>query len=146
MHSAYHYAMQCYNDQSPSPILKLLLKCHVEGYTRIPDGDTALHYAAHMVDVEIVHLLLAKGASVFSSDANGFKPLHYAAGVVTSAFHDSNDVLDARMKAIGLLLNKGAQISGNTNCREYTALDYALRSCHSTIISFLRLKQEEEPA
>lgn len=56
--------MQCYNDQSPSPILKLLLKCHVEGYTRIPDGDTALHYAAHMVDVEIVHLLLAKGASV----------------------------------------------------------------------------------
>lgn len=142
-HSAYHYAMQCSNNQSPSPILKLLLRSRVEGNTRITDGDNALHHAAHMADVEIVQLLLAKGASVSTPDVNGFKPLHYAAGAGLVAPYDKDGVLKSRMEVIELLLEKGARISDDTNCREHTALDCAIRSCHRDIISFLRLKQEE---
>lgn len=93
-----------------------------------------------MADVEIVQLLLAKGASVFTPDVNGFKPLHYAAGVVPSALYDNDDVLKSRIRVIELLLEHGAQISDITNNRGYTALECAIRSCHRDIIPFLRLK------
>jgi len=106
MHSAYHYAVQCYNYQSLSPVLKLLLRFRVEGKNRIPDGVAALRYSFAMADVGTVQLLLAKGASVFTSDTNGIKLLHYAAGLVAPALYNSY-VLQARMEIIELLLHRG---------------------------------------
>ena len=45
---------------------------------RLESGDTLLHNAASNLDIEIVRLLIARGADVNAVGAHGYTPLHHA--------------------------------------------------------------------
>ncbi|OJJ84149.1 ankyrin repeat domain-containing protein [Aspergillus glaucus CBS 516.65] len=126
-------------------VLKELLKSRVGAEGRTFDRRTALHYAAHLGNEEIVRLLLANGANASAKDITGFRPLHSAAGAWAAYFECRKDLVENRLRIIGLLLEKGAQVS-NTNVFGWNALDYArcLRNVgnHWRIVSLLEQKQD----
>ncbi|KAL8706775.1 MAG: hypothetical protein Q9201_000201 [Fulgogasparrea decipioides] len=77
-------------------------------------GHAALHKAAQSGNVTAIHFLLAHGAKVDLSNAEGETPLHEAA-------------FWAHPKAIEALLNAGADISLPTGDDDYTALHNVLK-------------------
>ncbi|KAK3238939.1 hypothetical protein CYMTET_51096 [Cymbomonas tetramitiformis] len=81
---------------------------------RNEDGVTPLHLAAATGHLEILRVLLGKGASVYTTDNDGCTPLHFAAGV-------------GLVPCIDLLLKSNSPMQ-NRNMYHETALDVAWRA------------------
>jgi ankyrin repeat protein len=64
-------------------------------------GYTPLHLAAKQERMDVIELLIAKGAKVNSQDNDGWMPLHFAA-------------LKGHMNVVQLLLTKGAEVNAET--------------------------------
>ncbi|MCX6877442.1 MAG: ankyrin repeat domain-containing protein [Verrucomicrobia bacterium] len=80
-------------------IAELLLAGGVDLQARDCEGQTALHWAAISGNVEVLGLLISKGAEVDAKDTlNGRTPLHHA-------------VNSADAKTVAILLDKGADIT-----------------------------------
>ena len=97
----------------------------------------------HIVDVEIVQLLLAMGASVFTPDTNDSGRCI----MLCVWYHQLFIIVMMCFRVVWMLSscywNRGPWFRIIlTNHRGYTAFECAIRSCHSDIVYFLRLKQE----
>src|SRR5436309_2699897 len=60
------------------PGLRALLQQKADVNTAQPDGATALHWAVHFDDVEMVQLLIGAGANVKAANRFGVTPLSLA--------------------------------------------------------------------
>ncbi len=76
------------------------------------NGWTALHYAVQQGRVEMVKLLLDKGASIDDEGRNGWTDLQFA-------------VFKGYIEIISILLDKGAKVSACEKTSGMTALHYA---------------------
>lgn len=95
-------------------------------------SNTALHAAiAGERNVEVIKLLLSRGAKTTVYDSNGHTCLHSA------AFHDDN------VEIIGLLLEHGADANGKPEGGE-TPLAVALRQGNYTVAELLRRSGAQE--
>ncbi|PCJ52603.1 MAG: hypothetical protein COA79_23650 [Planctomycetota bacterium] len=92
--------------------------------TKDAKGRFPIHLAVKNKRIEVIELLLAKGADIESQDINKKTPLHYAAegGI---------------MEAIELLLAKGADLKSKDKLNE-TAFDLASKHNHKQISFLLR--------
>jgi ankyrin repeat protein len=86
-------------------------------------GDTILHKAVSLGNVEIIEYLLTKGANVNSRDNSDIRPLHQAARL------GSADVA-------GLLISRGADVNA-IDFQGQTALHLATRNGHSNLVVML---------
>ncbi|XP_008216084.1 ankyrin-1-like [Nasonia vitripennis] len=61
-------------------VVKILLEkgCRIQRVPRIDNSDTSLHYAVKWSDLELIELLLDKGACISEVDENGETPLCFA--------------------------------------------------------------------
>ncbi|MFD0710903.1 ankyrin repeat domain-containing protein [Paenibacillus sp. GCM10027626] len=88
-------------------------------------SNTALHAAiAGKRDIEVIRLLLERGANTNLYDSNGHTCLH------TAAYHNSNEAI------IRLLLEHGAELNGRSGGGE-TALAVALEQGNECIVELL---------
>jgi ankyrin len=110
-----------------------------------PDGTTALHWAAHHNDLELVRRLIAAGANVNARNSYGATPMSEAAtvaspaliaalleagGDVESANADGQTALmivarTSQVEAARLLLKRGANVNAVEKWRGQTALMWA---------------------
>lgn len=127
----------------------------------MPDGSTALHWAAESDDLETVDLLLRAGANPKAQDRYGFTPLYFAATngsapvirKLLDAGADPN-AADAQMEtalmtaaragsrassldAMKALLQKGAAVNAKDAVTGQTALMWAVRSNHPDEVQLL---------
>src|SRR5438876_6866558 len=58
--------------------VKSLLQQKADVNAALPDGATALHWAANADDLDTVSLLIQAGANVKAKDRYGFTPLYFA--------------------------------------------------------------------
>src|SRR5436190_19652625 len=61
-----------------SAAVRALLQQKADVNATLPDGTTALHWAAHSDDVDMVGSLLGAAANVAVKDRHGFTPLYFA--------------------------------------------------------------------
>ncbi|CAN0541743.1 unnamed protein product, partial [Scytosiphon promiscuus] len=80
-----------------------------------PSGNTALHRAVSLSQVDAIDVLLRSGASVDARDSLGRTPLHHAAGRLA-------------YEAVGALLGPGATSVDAVDTRGDTALHRAARA------------------
>ena len=134
-----------------------LLKQHVDVNTPQPDGATALHWATHWDDLDMVDLLIRAGANVNAVNELGVPPLSLActnrnaamterllgAGahpdaalltgetvLMTAARTGSVDVVKA-------LLAHGAPVNATERLRGQTALMWAVAESHPDVVDIL---------
>lgn len=123
----------------------------------MPDGSTALHWAAASDDLETVDLLLRAGANPKAQDRYGFTPLYFAAAngsapVIRKLLEAGADpnAADAQketalmtaaragsLDAIKALLQKGAAVNAKDGVTGETALMWAARSNHPDEVQLL---------
>jgi ankyrin repeat protein len=114
----------------------------------LPDGATALHWAANADDLDTVSLLIQAGANVKAKDRYGFTPLYYAA--TNGSAEVIRKLLDAgadpnaadsggetplmtatrsgSIDAVKALLQHGADVKAKDTVTQQTALMWAVRS------------------
>ncbi|MGE0392545.1 MAG: ankyrin repeat domain-containing protein [Vicinamibacterales bacterium] len=130
--------------------LAALIKQRVPVNTALPDGSTALHWAAHYDAADQVDLLLGAGATVDATNDYGVMPLYLAAtngsaAVIerllkagaspNAALPTGETVLMAaartgRPAALAALLAKGAEPNGRQASKGQTALMWAAAEGH----------------
>jgi ankyrin repeat protein len=89
-------------------------------------SNTALHAAiAGKRSLEVIQLLLGRGAQTNIGDSNGHTSLH------TAAFHDDNEAI------IRLLIEHGAKVDALSGAGE-TALSIAVRQGNHNVAELLR--------
>ena len=89
-------------------------------------GATPLHFATNYGQLEIVELLISKGADVNAKDHVSITPLH-----LVPIFHNH------QLKIAGLLIAKGANVNAKSDVDE-TPLDWAVDNAHKEIADLLR--------
>ncbi|HSP66327.1 MAG TPA: ankyrin repeat domain-containing protein, partial [Bryobacteraceae bacterium] len=114
----------------------------------LPDGATALHWAANEDDLDTVSLLIQAGANVKAKDRYGFTPLYFAAtngsaavirrlldaGADPNAADASGETAlmtatrSGSIEAVKALLQHGADVKAKDTVTQQTALMWAVRS------------------
>jgi ankyrin repeat protein len=82
-----------------------------------------LHFAAEYGHVEVVKILLEKGANIGAQNQNGYTPLHFAAEY-------------GHVEVVKILLEKGANIEAQ-NQNAYTTLHFAAEKGNFAVIKIL---------
>ena len=123
----------------------------------MPDGSTALHWAAESDDLETAALLLRAGADPKAQDRYGFTPLYYAAtngsapmvrklldaGADPNAADGQKETVlmtaarAGSLDAMKALLQKGAAVNAKDAVTGQTALMWAVRSNHADEVGLL---------
>jgi len=122
------------------------------------DGTTALHWAAHWNDVEMVRLLLKAGANPSAVNRFGASPLSEAAALGNAALVEAllNAGADAKAlttadgetvlmtaaragneAAVKMLLDRGADVNARENFKGQTALMWAAAERHAGVVKLL---------
>jgi uncharacterized protein len=124
--------------------VRTLLQQHVDVNLVEGDGTTALHWAAHLADLDTVTLLLDAGANVEAANRYGVKPLSLACETANAAVverlleagADANVVAggdtalmtaarSGNVAVIRALLDYGADVNAHESWRGQTALMWA---------------------
>ena len=137
--------------------VRSLLRQTVDVNVTQPDGMTALHWAAHLDNVEIASLLLRAGADFRARNRTGIAPMYLATvngsaamiGTLLDAGDDANAVLAETLEtvlmltsktgnadAVRLLLDRGAEVNA-TQARDFSALMFAAAEGHANVIELL---------
>ncbi|MCY4599514.1 MAG: ankyrin repeat domain-containing protein [Acidobacteria bacterium] len=123
----------------------------------LPDGTTALHWAAYRDDIDAVELLVAAGAAVGAANRYGATPLSLAAdagyGAVVerllAAGADANTALPGgettlmtaartgNLQSVAALVAAGADVNAAEETRGQTALMWAAGEGHAGVIRVL---------
>jgi ankyrin repeat protein len=121
------------------------------------DGTTALHWAVHNDDVELVRQLLAAGANVAAANDYGATPMAEAAvaanAAVLAALLDADADVDSpnadgqtalmvvarggNTAAAALLLERGANVNAREARKGQTALMWAAAQSHAPMVALL---------
>jgi ankyrin repeat protein len=138
--------------------LRSILKQRGDVNAAQPDGTTALHWAAHWNDAEVVDLLLRAGANVKAENRYGATPLSEAvasgsaamieallragADPKTLATKDGETVLmtaarAGNVDAVKILLSRGAEVNAQENYKGQTALMWAAAERHAPVVKLL---------
>lgn len=140
--------------------VRALLKNHVDVNAPMPDGSTALHWAAQWDDVETADLLLVAHAQVDAKDVYGVTPLSLActngsAAMVSRLLRagaDPNIALPSgetplmtaaragKVDAVNPLLERGAAIEAKEASRGQSALMWAAAEGHAAVVKLLMEK------
>jgi len=128
--------------------LRALIQQKADVNAVLPDGATALHWAANEDDPDTVTLLIQAGANVKAKDRYGFTPLYFActngsaavirklldAGADPNAADASGETAlmtatrSGNIDAVKALLQHGADIKAKDTVTQQTALMWAVRS------------------
>ena len=134
-----------------------LLRQRADVNAALPDGTTALHWAAQADDLETVELLIAASANVKVKDRYGFTPLYFAAtngnaavirklldaGADPNAADASGETAlmtatrSGNVDALKALLQKGASVNAKDTVTQQTALMWAARSNSAAAVQLL---------
>ena len=137
--------------------VRSLLDKRVDVNATEPDGTTALHWAAHSDDSELVDLMIRAGANVKSANRYGVTPLWLAcmngnaasvemllkAGAdPNTVSHEGETVLmtaarTGKVDAVNVLLRYGADVDVKEGWRGQTALMWAAAEGHPAVIRAL---------
>ena len=99
----------------------------------IGDGRTALHQAAAVGNLDVLQMLIARGALVNAKNSSGETPLHLAARF-------------GHLDAVKCLIKWGAQINEKTKYTRATPLMAAAEMGHENIIRMLMISGAERDA
>jgi ankyrin repeat protein len=128
--------------------LQGLLRQKADVNGALPDGATALHWAANADDLDTVSLLIQTGANVKAKDRYGFTPLYFActngsaavirklldAGADPNAADASGETAlmtatrSGSIDAVKALLQHGADVKAKDAVTQQTPLTWAVRS------------------
>src|SRR5579871_6011090 len=138
--------------------LRSLIKQHANLNAAQPDGTTALHWAAHWNDLDVVKLLLQSGADAKAANRYGATPLSEAAALGNAAMidallkagadaktlttQDGETVLMTAARAgnadaVKLLLDHGADVNAKEHYKGQTALMWAAAERHPEVVKLL---------
>jgi len=138
--------------------LEALVRQHADVNSRQADGTTALDWAAHWNDLEMVNLLLRAGADPKLANRYGVTPLSEAAAVGNAAMiellvqagadakslatPDGETVLmtaarSGNVEAVTVLLARGAEVNATEKYRGQTALMWAAAERHPAVVKLL---------
>lgn len=138
--------------------IRALVLQHANLNTPQPDGTTALEWAAHWNDVEMVNLLLQAGADPKLANRYGATPLSEAAALGNAAIleallkagadarsrttADGETVLmtaarSGSVEAVRALVEHGAEVNATENYRGQTALMWAAAERHPAVVKLL---------
>jgi ankyrin repeat protein len=138
--------------------LRALVGRKVNVNTPQADGTTALHWAAHWNDVEVVKLLLRSGANPVTTNRFGASPLSEAAisgnaelvktlleagaDAKAMATPDGETVLmsaarSGNLDAVRILLDRGADVNARERYKGQTALMWAAAERHAPVVKLL---------
>jgi ankyrin repeat protein len=140
--------------------VRSLLKEHVDVNVPMPDGATALHWAAQWDDVELAEQLIVAHANVDAADVYGVTPLSLActngsAAMVTRLLRagaNPNLALPSgetplmtaarsgKVDAVMPLLERGAGLETKESVRGQTALMWAAADGHTAVVKLLMEK------
>lgn len=138
-------------------MVRSLLQQQVDVNTPTADGATALHWAAHLDDLETVQLLIGAGADTSVANRYGVTPLLLACAngnaaiieVLLKAKADPNTVSPegesalmmaartGKVAAVRLLIDHHADVNAKENWREQTALMWAAAEGHLEAVEAL---------
>ena len=138
--------------------IRALIKQRADVNGAQPDGTTALHWAAHWNDAELVDLLLRAGANAKAVNRYGATPLSEAvasgSGTMVEALlragadpktlttPDGETVLMTAARAgnadvVKILLNRGADVNARETYKGQTALMWAAAERHPAVVKLL---------
>jgi ankyrin repeat protein len=138
--------------------IRALIKQRADVNAAQPDGTTALHWAAHWNDGELVDLLLRAGANAKAANRYGATPLSAAvtsgsaamieallkagADPKTLTTKDGETVLMTAARAgntdvVRILLNRGAEVNARESYKGQTALMWAASERHPAVAKLL---------
>lgn len=138
--------------------LRSLVKEHADADAPEPDGTTALEWAAHENDLQMVEILLRAGASAKTANRYGVTPLSEAATygsaplveALLKAGADPNTLTTGRGEtvlmtasragnadAVKALLEHGADVNAKESFRGQTALMWAAAENHADVVKLL---------
>jgi len=93
---------------------------------RVPNGRTALMYAAFRGDSDVMRMLLAEGGDVAAMDMHDNTALHYAAGLDTGREREQEPDVVASREIVAMLLDAGCD-PHRKNAHGETPIEIALR-------------------
>jgi ankyrin repeat protein len=134
--------------QQDNTAVRALLQQKADVNAGLPDGSTALHWAANEDDLDTVSLLIQAGANVKAKDRYGFTPLYFActngsapvirklldAGADPNAADPSGETAlmtatrSGSIDAVKALLQHGADVKAKDAVSQQTPLMWAVRS------------------
>lgn len=137
--------------------VRALLQQKVEVDAPAPDGATALHWAAHLDDLNTAELLIRAGANVKAANRYGVTPLSLACTngaaamieLLLKAGADPNSAMPegetalmtaartGKVDAVETLLAHGADVNAKESWRGQTALMWAAGEGHVTVVERL---------
>ena len=137
--------------------VRALLKQHVNVNAPLPDGATALHWAAQWDDLDLANLLVQARADVNAADVYGVTPLSLACtngsailiGRLLRSGANPNAALPSgetplmtaarsgRPKAVAALLEAGADVDATESTRGQTALMWAAAERNLDVVKLL---------
>lgn len=137
--------------------VRALLKQQVNVNAPLPDGATALHWAAQWDDYEMANALVVAKADVNAADVYGVTPLSLActngsaqiASLLLRAGANPNAALPSgetplmtasrtgRPKAVSALIERGADVEAREKTRGQTALMWAAAEKHLEVVNIL---------
>jgi uncharacterized protein len=137
-----------------NPAVRALLQQKADVNAVLPDGATALHWAANEDDLETVSLLIQAGANIRAKDRYGFTPLYFAstngsaavirklldAGADPNAADPGGETAlmtatrSGSIDAVKALLQHGADVKAKDAVTQQTALMWAVRSNFSAAV------------
>lgn len=108
---------------------------------RLPSlREKAIHLATHRGHLDMVTLLLDKGAKINAKDADDYRPIHHAADRMRLKDNSGNPIdpkLEEKMIIARLLIERGARINVNSVGQKHTPLDLAARAGDLEMVKLL---------